>query len=62
LGIDIETGRNFSPEYPTDQQQAFLINETAARRFNWNENALDKRMQWGLLANGQATNDGKLLA
>jgi len=61
LGIDLKKGRNFSPEFPTDQQQAFLINETAARQFNWNENALDKRMQWGLLANGLATNDGKVV-
>jgi putative ABC transport system permease protein len=61
LGIDLIKGRNFSSEHPTDQQQAFIINETAAQRFNWNENAIDKRMQWGLLANGQATNDGKVV-
>jgi putative ABC transport system permease protein len=61
LGIELKKGRNFSAEHPTDQQQAFIVNETAAQRFNWNENAIDKRMQWGLLANGQATNDGKVV-
>jgi len=61
LGLDLKKGRNFSPEFPTDQQQAFIINETASRRFNWTEDAIDKRMQWGLLANGQATNDGKVV-
>jgi len=61
LGLDLMKGRNFSPEYPTDQQQAFIINETASKRFNWDENAVDKRMQWGLLANGQAANDGKVI-
>ena len=61
LGLDLIEGRNFSREFPTDQQQAFIINETAARRFNWEESPLDKRMQWGLLANGQAANDGKVV-
>lgn len=58
MGIDILKGRNFSKEIATDQQQAFIINETAAREFGWGENALGKRMQWGLEANDSAANDG----
>ncbi len=40
LGIQQATGRNLSPEFPSDSA-AVVINETAAREFGWNnENAL----------------------
>lgn len=58
MGIELTQGRNFSREITTDQQQAFIINETAAREFGWGEDALGKRMQWGLMANDSAANDG----
>jgi putative ABC transport system permease protein len=37
LGIDIVAGRNFSQEFGTDQEQAVIINEAAARRFGWED-------------------------
>ena len=58
MGLELQKGRNFSKENPTDQTSAFIINETAARQFGWNEDALGKRMQWGLEANDSAANDG----
>ncbi len=61
LGLDLIEGRNFSQEFPTDAQQAFIINDFAAKKFGWQGDAIDKRMQWGLEANGQATNDGKVV-
>jgi putative ABC transport system permease protein len=37
LGMEIVKGRNFSPEYGTDHSSAVIINETAAKRYNWEE-------------------------
>lgn len=61
LGLEVLKGRNFSTDFPTDAQQAFILNEYAVKSFNWSMNPLDKRVQWGLLANGQATNDGRVV-
>lgn len=58
LGLELKKGRNFNPEIATDQQQAFIINEYAAQHFGWGDSALGKRVQWGLMANNQASNDG----
>jgi len=35
LGIKIVKGRNFSTEFGTDKKEAVLINETAVRKFGW---------------------------
>lgn len=47
-GIDIIAGRAFSEEYATDQTEAFLLNETAVKRFGWTDpaEAIDARI-WG---------------
>lgn len=58
MGIELVKGRNFSRDIATDEQQAFIINETAAREFGWGKEALGKRMQWGLGANDSAQYDG----
>lgn len=41
LDIEIVEGRNFSREFATDPESAILINETAAKRFGW-ENPVGK--------------------
>jgi putative ABC transport system permease protein len=54
LDIEIVKGRNFSREFKSDQNQAVLINETAAKAFGW-QNPIgktikvptDTTMQWG---------------
>ena len=61
LNLDLLKGRNFSPDYPTDQTSGFIINETAAKVFGWGDEPLNKRVQWGLLENGQAQNDGNVV-
>jgi putative ABC transport system permease protein len=61
LGLSILDGRNFSNEFPTDQTQAFIINSNAVKAFGWQDSPLNKRMQWGLQPNGQASNDGKVV-
>ena len=35
--IKIEKGRNFSAEFPTDQNQAVVLNGTAARNLGWDD-------------------------
>ncbi len=37
MGIRVLRGRNFSPEFGTDRQDAVLINQTAARKFGWDD-------------------------
>ncbi len=61
LDIEIAEGRGFSEDIQTDAQQGFMINQTAAQKFGWNEKAVGKRIQWGLMGNGQAQFDGKVV-
>ncbi|MDX1446758.1 ABC transporter permease [Lishizhenia sp.] len=61
LGLKVTQGRFFSPEFPTDAQQGFIVNQTAVEQFGWEDNPLNKRIQWGLLADGQAENDGRVV-
>jgi putative ABC transport system permease protein len=37
MGIQIVSGRNFSPEFGTDRQDAVIINQAAARKFGWDD-------------------------
>jgi putative ABC transport system permease protein len=37
IGVDIIAGRNFSSEITTDPKDAILINETAAKKFGWED-------------------------
>ncbi|MCP4727618.1 MAG: FtsX-like permease family protein [bacterium] len=41
-GIEVKEGRNFMREMGTDTLTAFIINETAAEKIGWTNNALDK--------------------
>jgi putative ABC transport system permease protein len=52
--IEIAAGRNFSREMGTDPSQAFIINETAAKRIGWEspEEAIGKGFGYGQ-RNGQ---------
>ncbi len=36
-GIPIEKGRNFSAEFPTDKNEAIVLNRTAAKEFGWDD-------------------------
>ncbi|WP_026463564.1 ABC transporter permease [Adhaeribacter aquaticus] len=48
LGIQVISGRDFSKELKTDQDHAFIINETAVKElgFNTPEQALGKPLAW----------------
>jgi putative ABC transport system permease protein len=47
-GIDVVDGRNFSKEYPSDAQSAFLFNESLVRTLGW-ERPLGREFEiwWG---------------
>lgn len=61
LDIELLEGRNFDRNRSSDQSQAFIVNETAVKQFGWGDEAMNKRIQWGLQANDQATNDGNVV-
>jgi len=44
LGMEIIKGRNFSQEFRTDSSSAVIINQTAARRYGW-ENPIGKTIR-----------------
>ncbi len=37
MGIEMAAGRNFSTEFKTDTSESVLVNETAVRKFGWEE-------------------------
>jgi putative ABC transport system permease protein len=48
LGIELEAGRNFSPEFPGDSDQSVVINEAAVKKYGW-DNPVGKIIRaWGL--------------
>jgi putative ABC transport system permease protein len=46
LGIQIVAGRNFSEELSTDKTESAIINETAAKKFGW-DNPVGKQFIFG---------------
>ena len=53
--IPLIAGRNFSKLYPTDENEAFIVNEMAVRSFGWGtpQQALGKQIDWGLGKKGK---------
>jgi putative ABC transport system permease protein len=45
FGIKLLQGRNFSPEFSMDKEQALILNETAVRHLGWKD-PIGKRMQF----------------
>lgn len=61
FNIELQQGRVFSKDRVTDQEQAFIVNQSAVEALGWGNEPLGKRVQWGLTANNTATNDGKVV-
>ena len=62
MQMKLKGGRNFDRSMTSDLTQAFLINETAAKAFGWGENALGKRIKFGINpSTGQAQRDGVVI-
>ena len=45
--MKILEGRNFSREFPNDPQNSIIINQTAARKFGWEEDPLTHELEVG---------------
>jgi len=42
--MEIVKGRNFSRDFPTDPQEAIIINEAAAKKLGWQDDPLGKEI------------------
>ena len=42
--MEIVQGRNFSRDYPTDPQEAIIINEAAAKKLGWQDDPIGKKI------------------
>ena len=52
MGMDMKEGRNFSREFSTDVEDAYIVNEAAAEEFGW-DSAVGKRLFWKGDRNGK---------
>lgn len=44
LGLNLVSGRDFSEAYGTDETEAFIINETAAKQLGWSDDPLNREI------------------
>ncbi len=62
MQMKITEGRNFDRSRTSDLTQAFIVNETAVKAFGWGNNALGKRIKFGIdPATGTAQRDGVVI-
>ncbi len=62
MQIKIKEGRNFERSRTSDLTDAFIVNETAAKAFGWGENAIGKRIKFGINPQtGVAQRDGVVI-
>lgn len=60
LGLNVLVGRDFSEEYGTDDSQAFIINETAAKKLGW-EDPVGKELTLIFYMQGRLEKKGKVI-
>jgi len=62
MQMKILEGRNFDRSITSDLTKAFVVNEAAVRAFGWGNNALGKRIRFGIdPATGTAQRDGVVI-
>jgi putative ABC transport system permease protein len=62
MQMKILEGRNFEKSRTSDLTQAFIVNEAAVKAFGWGNNALGKRIKFGINpATGNAQRDGVVI-
>jgi putative ABC transport system permease protein len=61
LGLNLISGRDFSEEFSTDEEEAFIINETAAKRLGWTDNPLDKELTLSFYVTDLVRKKGKVI-
>lgn len=47
MGIEMAQGRHFFTDSEKDLEDAFIVNQAAAKAFGWDEQAIGKKIQWG---------------
>lgn len=71
MGLQVVEGRYYSRDMKSDIQKAFVINETAARKFGWVDStsktgmnyasAIGKKFQWGINPGNAPARDGVIV-
>ena len=62
MQMKILKGRNFDRSITSDLTKAFIVNETAVKAYGWGDNAIGKRIRFGLNpATGVAQRDGVVI-
>lgn len=55
MKVQVVAGRDFSKSFPSDVNDAFIVNEAAVKAFGWKipKNAIGKKVEWGMGKNGR---------
>ena len=61
MEIEMDTGRFYREDMGSDISEAFVVNQSAAKNFNWHDEALGKRFQFGINLDGTAARDGEII-
>jgi len=61
LGLELVAGRDFSEAFSTDEDKAFIINETAAKRFGWSENPIGNELTLNFYTSGLVRKTGSVI-
>lgn len=61
MGMEIIKGRNFDKSMKTDDSAAVIINETGARMFGWGEDAIGKKINYGVELDGRVPRPMKVI-
>lgn len=61
MGIELDTGRYYKKSMGSDIDRSFVVNQAAAKEYNWHNEALGKRFQFGIDLEGPAARDGEII-
>lgn len=55
MKVELVSGRDFSKSFPTDVNEAFIVNEAAAKAYGWKtpKDALGKKIEWAFGKKGK---------
>ncbi len=61
FGMEVIAGRDFDRSMGTDPDEAVIINETAAKEFNWQDDPLGKKIEYGFRQDRSDVKDLKVI-
>ena len=61
LNMEIIAGRNFDEKMGTDLEEGVIINETAAKKLGWGDEAIGKKIDFGIDLDGSAQRNTKVI-